>query len=163
MSAILSECGTYRYRLERRIETAVTSHTVAYIGMNPSTADATLDDATVRKWRGFTIRYGGSHFVVGNLFAYRATDVCELAAARDPVGPENDEHLRAIMANADVVIPCWGIREKVPRALRYRFDQVEAMLLDSGRQIKTFGFSKYGDPLHPLRLAYSTPLVDWSR
>jgi hypothetical protein len=162
VSAILSECGTYRYQLERRIENAPLPRCVAYIGVNPSTADATLDDATVRKWRGFTTRYGGSHFVVGNLFAFRATDVRQLAAARDPVGPENDKHLGLIIEHADVVVPCWGPRTKVPRALRYRFDEVEGLLRESGKPIKTFGLSKHGDPLHPLMLAYSTPLADWA-
>jgi hypothetical protein len=163
MSAILSACGTYRYRLERRIETAVAPLCVAYIGVNPSTADATLDDATVRKWRGFTMRYGASRFVVGNLFAFRATDVRELAAAPDPIGPENDEHLRYIIGHADLVVPCWGPRAKVPSTLRGRYDVVEAMMRASGRPIKAFGFAKCGAPLHPLMLGYETPFVDWER
>jgi hypothetical protein len=161
VSAILSTCGTYRYRLERAIENAPLPRCVAYIGVNPSTADATLDDATVRRWRGFTTRYRGSRFVVGNLFAYRATDVRELAAARDPVGPENDEHLRGIIEQADIVVPCWGPRGKVPRTLRYRYDEVESLLRACGKPVKAFGFSKGGDPLHPLMLANSTPFVDW--
>ena len=33
----------------------------------------------------------------------------------------------------------------------------------SGKPIKVFGLSKSGDPLHPLRLPYTTNLVDWVR
>lgn len=57
----------------------------AYIGINRSTADATLDDSTVRKWRSFTIRNGGHRFIVGNVFSYRATDVKELGRLVDTV------------------------------------------------------------------------------
>ncbi|CAJ2900305.1 Uncharacterized protein conserved in bacteria [Burkholderia pseudomallei] len=77
MSAIISQCGKFRYRLERDVQ--MDGLTFAYFGINPSTADATLDDATVRKWIGFTKVNGGRRFIVGNVSAYRATDVKELA------------------------------------------------------------------------------------
>nr|UBL09545.1 Phage protein [Enterobacter cloacae] len=47
-------------------------------------------------------------FIVGNAFAFRATDVRELATAVDPVGPENEIHLERIIRDADVLVPCWG-------------------------------------------------------
>jgi hypothetical protein len=83
------------------------------------------------------------------------------ADARDPVGPENDDHLNAIIVQADIVVPCWGPRAKVPRTLRYRYAEVESLLRACGKPVKAFGFSKDGDPLHPLMLANSTPFVDW--
>lgn len=48
MSAILSACGKYRYRLER--EVGMGGPVYAYFGVNPSTADGSIDDATVRRW-----------------------------------------------------------------------------------------------------------------
>jgi hypothetical protein len=161
MSAILSACGTYRYRLERPID-FMSDCVIAYFGVNPSTADAAIDDPTVRRWIGFTKLFGGSRFIVGYVFAYRSTDVNALARAADPVGPDNDAHLSAIIAEADVLVPCWGPRTKVPAPLRPRFDAVEAMLRVGKKPVMAFGFSKDGDPLHPLMLAYSTPLVKWS-
>ncbi len=77
-------------------------------GVNGSTATATEDDHTVRKWIGFTKVNGGRRFIVGNAFAFRATDVRELATAVDPVGPENEIHLERIIRDADVLVPCWG-------------------------------------------------------
>jgi hypothetical protein len=72
VNAIISPCGLYRYRLERTV--AMTGPVYAFFGVNPSTADASIDDATVRKWIGFTKKWGGSRFIVGNVFAYRSTD-----------------------------------------------------------------------------------------
>ncbi|WP_406867251.1 DUF1643 domain-containing protein [Paraburkholderia fungorum] len=159
MSAIISECGMYRYWLERDL--ALTGIVVAYFGVNPSTADATIPDQTDMKWRGFGKLLGARKYIAGNPFAFRSTDVKALARAADPVGPENDAYLARIIADADMLVPCWGPRTKVPRSLRYRYDEVETMLRDSGKPLKTFGFSKSGDPLHPLMLAYNTTLVDW--
>lgn len=159
MSAILSPCGTYRYRLERNVM-FTGGPTYAFFGVNPSTADATLDDATVRKWTGFVKRWGGRRFIVGNVFAYRATDVRELAQASDPIGPENIRHLQDIVAEADVLVPCWGNRSKVPQQLRHRMAIVKSHLMASGKPVRCFGFTASGDPLHPLMLGYDTKLID---
>jgi hypothetical protein len=161
MSAILSPCGTYRYRLERNVM-FTGGPTYAFFGVNPSTADATVDDATVRKWTGFVKTWGGRRFIVGNVFAYRATDVRELV--NDPLPAfslENQRHLKDIAAEADVLVPCWGNRSKVPRDLQHHFDNVANLLRQTGKPVKVFGLTGSGDPKHPLMLGYSTPLVDW--
>lgn len=160
MSAIISDCGKYRYRLDREVM-FLGGPTYAFFGVNPSTADATLDDATVRKWTGFVKRWGGRRFIVGNVFAYRSTDVNGLKLADDPYGPDNPTHLKNIMAEADILVPCWGDRQKLDRRLQMNFDWVKARLLISGKPIKTFGFTLGGDPKHPLMLGYDTALVDW--
>ena len=164
MSATISECGRFRYTLSRSlgILTAHTPKVVAFIGVNPSTADADTDDATVRKWRGFATRWGCDSFVVGNLFAYRATDVRELAKAGDPVGHENNEHLRAVLDGVDFVVPCWGSRNKLPPSLRERIDDVRRMLRACASPVRVFGLTASGDPKHPLMLGYSTELQDWT-
>ena len=129
--------------------------------MNPSTADASVDDATVRKWRGFVQRWGGSRFIVGNVFAYRATDVNELATAVDPFGDLIGDHITDIITEADILVPCWGNTSKVPPSLRYAFGELMDALLSSGKPVKCFGLTASGDPRHPLMLGYSTPLVDY--
>lgn len=70
MSAIISKCGMYRYRLERDVQPE--GLVFGYFGVNGSTATATEDDHTVRKWIGFTKVNGGRRFIVGNAFAFRA-------------------------------------------------------------------------------------------
>ncbi len=159
MSAIISDCGKYRYRLERDV--AMDGKLFAYFGINPSTADASINDATVRKWIGFTKVNGGRGFIVGNVFAYRSKDVKILAEASDPIGQDNDMHLQAITESADILVPCWGNEDKVPRALRHNFAYVLKLLRASGKPIKVFGITKSGGPTHPQMLGYSTPLIDW--
>jgi hypothetical protein len=120
-SAIISPCGRYRYRLER--EGPGEGRTVV-IMVNPSTADAEQDDATIRKLKGFGARNGWGRIIVGNLFAYRATDVRELAKVDDPFGPRNDWHLHRMIDESSRVIVAWGPSGKLPRYLRNRWREV---------------------------------------
>ncbi|MGX6999851.1 DUF1643 domain-containing protein [Caballeronia sp. KNU42] len=163
MSAIVSECGQYRFRLER--EVSMDGVTFAFFGINPSTADATLDDQTVRKWSGFTAINGGRRFIVGNISAFRATSVKDLAKNLIPPARhwENLGHLSRILDEADVLVPCWGNRSKAPAHMHNDFDAVLAMLLVSGKPVRHFGLTKSGDPRHPLMLGYNTPLTEWNR
>lgn len=158
MSAIISPCGKYRYRLDRQI--GASGPVYAFFGINPSTADASIDDATVRKWIGFTKRWGGSRFIVGNVFAYRATDVRQLARVEDAFGDAIGDHTGDIIAEADILVPCWGNTDKVPPNLRFAFDVLMDALIASGKPVKCFGATASGDPKHPLMLGYATPLID---
>lgn len=159
MSAIISPCGLYRYRLEREVQDE--GKVFAFFGINPSTADATLDDATVRKWRGFTQRNGGRSFIVGNVFSYRATDVRQLAKVPFQQGPQHFTHLQQIIADADVLVPCWGASGKVPAEIRQQVEILLEHLLRTGKPVMHFGLTASGDPKHPLMLGYDTPLIPW--
>lgn len=162
MSAILSQCGLYRYRLERGIcEPFEGSKTFAFFGIDPSTADASLDDATVRKWRGFTQRNGGHRFIVGNVFSYRATDVRHISGNIEAKGPGHLGHLIGIIGDADVLVPCWGNSGKVAPRLRPSIAELLSILLGSGKPVMHFGLTASGDPKHPLMLGYDTPLMPW--
>lgn len=158
---VISDCGKYRYRLERHGLSGAGA--IAWIMVNPSTADATQDDATIRKVVGFTERLGGGWAIVGNVFAWRATDVRELKTAYDPHGPDNGKHLRAIMEDAALVIVAWGPTAKLPKLLRNRFRRVTAIAEELGCMLYCLGTANDGHPRHPLMLAYDTPLVPWSR
>ncbi len=159
-SAWLSECEKYRYTLSRTWRDDGVLY--AFFGINPSTADANIDDATVRKWIGFTERNGGKGFIVGNVFAYRATDVKDLAKCEDPVGGKaNLGHINTIIKKADILVPCWGNASKVPAPLKHNISALMLTLVESGKPIKIFGKTKSGDPKHPLMLGYDTPLVDY--
>lgn len=157
MSAIISACGQFRTRLERDVQMG--GIVVALFGVNPSTADASKNDATIRKDIGFAKVNGWRRIIKGNVFSYRATDVRALRTAPDPVGPDNAEHLRQIIADADMLVPCWGSRAKVPRELHRHIDALRDLLLASGKPVMAFGFAASGDPLHPLMLPYDTRLV----
>lgn len=158
-SAVLSPCGAYRYRLERH--GLAGAGAIAWIMVNPSTANATEDDATIRKVVGFTERLGGGWAIVGNKFAYRATDVRELRTARDPKGPENDHHLRQIMRDAPIVIAAWGPLTKLHPPLRKRWTTICMLAREEGARLMCLGTAQDGQPRHPLMLAYDTPLTAW--
>lgn len=161
MSAIISDCGKYRYRLERHGLSGAGA--VAWIMVNPSTADAQADDPTIRRVIGFSERLGAGWAIVGNKFAYRATDVKDLRTAPDPRGPENDAHLEAIMAAAPLVIVAWGPLAKLPPVLRRRWRTVCQIADRTGTKLMCFGTAQDGQPRHPLMLAYDTPLIEWKR
>ncbi|WP_107718508.1 MULTISPECIES: DUF1643 domain-containing protein [unclassified Novosphingobium] len=161
MGAIISPCGAYRYRLERRTGG---DQITAVIMVNPSTADAEKDDATIRKLLGFGQRNGWGRVIVGNLFAYRATDVRELARTDDPVGPENDAHLRWMIGQAKKVICAWSPVSKQPqiwRGLRWR--AITNIAQPLGIPLYSIGQpAQCGHPKHPLMLPYDSPIVPWS-
>ena len=161
MSAVISPCGLYRYRLERTV--AMEGPVFAFFGINPSTADANVDDATVRKWIGFAKRWGASRLIVGNVWPLRSTDVRLLATATRwlDIGRENQKHILAMAAEADILVPCWGDRGKVPRAMHNELGELLSLLHGTGKPVKHFGLTKGGDPKHPLMLGYDTPLTPW--
>lgn len=160
MSAMISDCGLFRYRLERegRGEGAT-----AVIMVNPSTADAVEDDHTIRKLLGFGERNGWGRIIVGNLFAYRAKDVQQLKRAADPVGPENDLHLDIIFQDVDQVVFAWGPISKQPVYHRGRWREIARMATARGQQPLSIGpVAKCGHPKHPLTLGYELPILPWS-
>lgn len=155
MSAVLSPDGLYRYSLTRTWDEALP--TFNWVMLNPSTADAIHDDATLRRVISFSRLWGGGRARVFNLFAFRATQPSALKQAADPVGPHNDYHLSGIPQNArSTVIFAWGsygdhFPERVQQ-IQKRFDC---------SQVKVLGWTATGQPLHPLRLAKAITLKEW--
>lgn len=129
---------------------------------NPSSARAGKHDATTRKWTGFAKRWGCGAWILGNPCAYCATDSEELLATVDPVGPENVAALRRILARPDVgpVVLGWG--GALPRELRIHARWLLDLVREAGHVPMCLGLTADGQPRHPLRLAYSTPLVPFA-
>lgn len=149
--AIISNCGRFRYRLTRRWGLG---RTLAFVMLNPSTANATEDDATVRRCMSFADREGFDAIEVVNLFAYRATDPAELRRAGYPVGPGNDEWIRSTVLGADAVCVAWGARV----AGLERPQLVLPMLYALGVEPQCLRITRSGYPQHPLMLASSARL-----
>jgi hypothetical protein len=153
--AVLSECGTYRYRLDRWWDDG---QCVAWLMLNPSTADASTDDATIRKCKGFSKRWGYGRMIVVNLFALRSTDPRRLAKNTDPVGPENDWYLQQAFQDAREIVCAWGCNQHLTPELRKRIPRVLSLAVDEHLpdRIVCLGYSKDGTPRHPLMLGYDT-------
>lgn len=162
MTAIFSDCGNYRYRLERVIDTAGEGKVFAFFGINPSTADATTDDATISKMTGFATRAGAGRIIVGNVFSLISTDINGLRKGLPLRGNEHDKHFQQIINDADILIPCWGSRNKLAQEFRSSLDECMEILMSSQKPVRCFGKTKgTGDPCHPLMLAYSTKIIEW--
>lgn len=150
-SAVISDCGLYRYRLGRRWGQGTT---MLFVMLNPSTADGTEDDPTIRRCIGFAKREGHAALDVVNLFAFRATDPRELTHAVDPVGPGNDAAIADAVQGAAVVVAAWGAT--VPRARSAR--PAEVLRLLSACPVMALGLTATGAPRHPLYLPAAAPL-----
>lgn len=156
-SAIISPCGLYRYTLHRQFHDMPVKPCL-FVMLNPSTADATKDDATIRRCVGFAKREGCNRLTVVNLFAFRATDPDGLLRCSDPVGPENDTHLvDQVNKHSDlgIVIVAWGSNALAARTRGL----VKVALIKAGALC--LGTTKDGHPCHPLRLRTDTPLIPW--
>jgi len=157
-SALLSACGTWRYRLERVFGDGPTA---VFVGLNPSTADAVTDDPTIRRLRGFWQREGWGRLVVVNLFAWRSPSPDALVASEragvDVVGPENDAHLQRAFGEVppERLIVGWGATPIATTRRRW----LERRLPVGARCL---GLTKAGWPRHPLYLAADTPFETWT-
>jgi hypothetical protein len=119
--------------------------------LNPSTADALEDDATIRRLagrNGFARREGAGGIVVVNLFALRSTDPRALAKHPDPVGPLADVFIRSAVAQGSGVVVAWGA---APVAVE-RGKAVVRALAGRGVALSCLGTTSTGQPRHPLYL-----------
>lgn len=148
--------GPFRYSLTR--EWAPGAPRAAFVLLNPSTADATSDDPTIRRCQGFARRMGAGSLEVVNIFAYRATDPRDLRSAhamgRDVVGPRNDRAIVRALGRASFAILAWGghgtLGERSADVLRLLNRRG---LLD---RCSCLGTTAGGEPKHPLYLRADT-------
>ena|ERR1700688_906345 len=160
MSALLSECGRYRYTLQRQIPQPVrwVKHCL-FIMLNPSTADAKKDDPTIRRCINFAKREGSTILTVANLFALRSTDPSILAMDHDSIGPDNDGHLEEQIykhsSGIHMIVVAWGAHKMAFR----RMEKVGPML----KSAYCLGTTKSGAPKHPLYVLNDQPLVEFDR
>ena len=151
-SAQFSSCGKYRQLLTRCWDPALPS--VLFIGMNPSVADLTVDDPTVRKECGFAEREGFGTLLKCNVMDYRATSPRKLLETG--VCPTSNTNLQVIqsqLAVAQQVVCVWG---KLHPKLTPYAAQVVGILKQANVQAFCLGVNIDGSPKHPLYLANKT-------
>lgn len=143
--ATISPCGLYRYSLTR----AWGEGMVNFVMYNPSTADADLDDPTIRRCVDFARRWGYGGITVTNLFAYRATDPKEIGRLdlAFAFGPDNRIHLVREASACDAVVCAWGANPT-----RGMADEILRTLKDRGIKPTALRITKGGHPAHPLYL-----------
>ena len=145
-SSILDEGREFRYSLERTWNSDIDR--VLFIMLNPSSAGANVDDATIWRCMSFAARWGKGGIVVGNLFALRSTDPKGLFGHRDPVGPENDGHLERLTGECETVVAGWGDSARFAPEFQKRQACARDLLQD---RMQCLGTNKDGTPRHPVR------------
>lgn len=148
-SAVISDCGSYRYQLRRIWDESKPK--CLFIMLNPSTADANIDDPTIRRCIGFAKNWGYGGILVGNLFAYRATDPKSLLCVNDPIGKDNLIHLKSMYNESEIMICAWGNGKIVENLGKKLGDNYKPLSGFIGR-IHYLDLSKDGTPKHPLYL-----------
>lgn len=151
--AFLSPDGVYRWWLRRYWSTAPL---LAIVGLNPSTADATKDDPTIRRCVSFARAWGHGGIEMLNLYAFRSTDPRGLLTAPDPVGPGNDDCLD-IKTKGRRVLCAWGAGGG--NRARVVTNNLRAL----GRELVCLGLTKEGHPRHPLYVRGDTQPMPFGR
>jgi hypothetical protein len=123
--------------------------------LNPSTADDTIDDNTIKRCIYFAKKFSGRSLSVVNLFAIKSTKPEYLLEVSDPVGKENDKYILEAVEQADKVILAWGNRG----TLNNRSENVLNMLQKHKSKLFALKVLKSKEPGHPLYINREAELV----
>ena len=164
--AIVSECGKYRYRLWRDLSVMPSlGESVAFVMLNPSTADGIHDDPTIRRCMGFAERWGYRRLEVVNLSPIRATSPKELRRLlrlqgdwQMPSDVMNSRTIEEVVDGSGLVVAAWGAGVET-FGLETRAEEV----VDLCDNLKVLGLTKYGHPKHPLYVRRDVEPIEWRR
>ncbi len=141
--------GDYRYLLWREWDSF--NKTVAFIMLNPSRADAEINDPTITRCIKFSQSWGYGRLEVVNLFAYRTPKPSLLKQATQPIGKDNDRYIVEAVKRSDRVILAWG-----NHGTWQQQDLYVLQLLKNHNHLYSLGMTKKGCPRHPLYLRSNT-------
>lgn len=151
--AVISGCGRYRYLLRRVWDRS--KPRALFVMLNPSTADARIDDATIRSCVRLSNGLGYGSFEVVNLMAWRATKPKDLPSKpSDAMGPNNPRTIEAAVVRCDIAICAWGAH---PYASHFAPGLLDIIRLNRPTTY-CLGTTKSGAPKHPLYLKSGTQL-----
>jgi hypothetical protein len=131
-----------------------------FVMLNPSTADAHVDDPTIRRCIGFAQSKCYGAIGVVNLFPYRATSPADLHAwikstddtYRNMQLMINLEYIKAWCSQLDVVL-AWGSHaDKYPEQAA----SVKRVVMSKAKHVFCLGQTKSGQYKHPLYLPSDT-------
>jgi hypothetical protein len=153
--AWFSPCHRYRYALARTW-TSRPARVLLWIGMNPSVADAEVDDPTVQREVKRTRGLGYDAYIKGNVLDYRATNPKDLVKTGVIANSaENHRTLLLLAERCEAVVMAHGI---LPASLRHHAQDLTRKLAERGHTLLCLGQNADGSPKHPLYIAGSAPL-----
>lgn len=154
MGATFSECRRYRYALWRVWDRSLP--TVVFCGLNPSTADETKDDPTVRRELTFARDWGFGRYVKVNAYAWRSTDPRALWKSPEPCGDDNLRHIVEHAKASKLFVAAWGNHIRPGQETAILMAMVCANVT-----VHALRITKQGRPSHPLYLPRSTKPFAW--
>lgn len=144
-NAVISPDSKYRYALSRVWD--IKLKVCVFIGLNPSIADADIDDPTIRRCVNFARGWGCGSLIMLNLFAYRATDLNEMLAAPNPSGESSTLAIKEFVNPHDLIICAWGNHGTHLGRNKY----IKWLLTEQGcHDLWALEVNKSGQPKHPL-------------
>lgn len=156
--AYYSEDRRYRYYLAWRWSDAPAMYVCM---LNPSTATHEVLDPTVSGLIKRARQWGYGAVAIVNLFGLRATKPEAMLADPDPVGPDNDSTiwatLNAAYQDGCPIICGWGTHGEHMRRDLWMRDAALRM----GVRVMALGFTKSGQPGHPLYIRHETRPQEW--
>lgn len=158
-TAKISDCGLYRYELRRIWDDATPPLLLCML--NPSIADAEIDDPTIIRGvqRARLLALGS--LIVVNLGAGRSTDPKKWMAMADPIGPQNEPALsialNEVWRRKGIAVVGWGVWG----GFMNRDKNFLQMARANAVPLFCLGRTKDGQPRHPLYISYETPLVPY--
>lgn len=149
----------YRYSLKR--EWMGGKGKIIFIMLNPSTADEKLDDPTVRCCMNRAMRDGFGCCEIVNLFAIRGANPKIIKQVDDPVGPDNNKAICGAVRSAKLVICAWGAQGGFDGRGGYILELISGIVEHGNIPVKVFGWTKNGEPKHPLYQRNDNELEDF--
>jgi hypothetical protein len=147
---VFSDDRRFRYLLRHTCKPLSAPKLCTWIGLNPSVANETQLDPTLRRIRTFSNAWGYNGFIMTNLFALVSTDPDQLYSEADPVGPENDRYILDAIQETGVVIAAWG------KVGGHQNRCAAVLKMISGVDLFCLKKTKEGYPIHPLYVAAGT-------
>ena len=154
-SAEISDCGVYRSMLLRLWDEALP--VLVVIMLNPSTADAEIDDPTILNLIQRAKHNGYGAILVVNLCDFRSPHPSELMKAAEPTGPNFADHMAEALERAQevgVVLVAWGNGGAMvlPGSHWSEHDLMMDNITDNYPDLLPvcIGLTKDGYPKHPL-------------
>jgi hypothetical protein len=145
----LSPCRSYRYTLDRIWDT--TKSSVLFILFNPSTADETHDDPTLRRCIHFAQSWGYGALRIVNLYSLRTSNPKTLHAHPLPKGPDHDLYFQQSLLSHQDILCAWGLKG----------GSISCHFKPGSHRIFHLGINKDGSPKHPLYLPARSQKIPW--
>jgi hypothetical protein len=150
--AEFSSCGSYRYSLSRVWDESLPA--VLFIMLNPSSADGTKDDPSIRRCISYAKDWGFGSLFVGNLFALKSTKPTGLLESTNPEGPENLKYLLKLSSHCKMIVCAWG---NGPTLKKLSANSPKNL----NRKLHCLKLSLDGIPCHPLYLPKDLKPIEW--